>query len=442
MSPSSRLVHGTLLALVVCVASARTRADKPDEPNEEETAPPAPTPAAPAARPPGTPKTAVLTGRMDDDDSGGDGQARFEAALAWVRGGREREAAEALLALTREMPNDDIAPEALFEAAQLYEERLFDPGTAERLYGELRNHYPQSRLFRRAQGRHDELALGMRSGAPALAEFNDIVATYRTTGIRHTIERLQKLLSDHPDFALGDRALYLLGTAQREAQKDDEDRVAFRAGWTSMMADDAEAQKTLRLLLSSHPQSQWAPRAAQVLGEIHLAHGDYAAARTRFASLRGYGGPLWTGAADEGIAQCDRTQRRARLALVGIAFLLLFGGWLGVRGRRHLWPPSFEVYYYVPVAAFLVFLAYLSGGGPVGRTVLYLGLSGALLIWLSAAASIAAAPGKRTRARTLLAIFAVLWRALAAAVLLYLVVYYGGLSEMVLETLRNGPESG
>lgn len=417
-----RLTHSLLFLCLLL--SLPAHAAPPDDPkdDEEEVAPfPAPRPKVSEAGPPSGPR--VLTGKMDDEDSGGDGQARFESALSLVRGGREREAAESLVNLARELPNDDVAPEALFEAAQLYEERLGDPATAQRLYGDLRDRYPQSRLFRRAQGRHDELTLGLRSGSAALVEFNDIVATYRTAGIRRTVERLQKLLAAHPDFAMTNRALYLLGTAYREA------------------GDESAARRTLLLLVSSRPQSQWAPRAIQVLGEILFARGDYAAARSRYGELRAYGGPLWTSAADEGIAQCDRAQRRSRLALLATAYLLLLLVFLAYRGRRHLLPPPFEVYYYVPVAAFLLLVAYLNGGGPVGRTVLSLGLGGAALSWLSAAAAIARAadPRARTLPRTLLA---VLSRTLAAAALLYVVIYHSGLTEVVLETLRNGPETG
>jgi TolA-binding protein len=365
----------------------------------------------------------VLTGKMDDEEEAGDGQARFEAALGLVRKGQERQAAEALVSLSRELPQDDIAPEALFEAAQLYEEHLADPATAQRLYGEVRDRYPQSRLSRRAQGRYDELTLGLRTGASALSEFNDILATYRTRGIARTIERLQKFLADHPGFALSDRALYLLGTAYRDA------------------GDDAAAQRTFTKLLSAYPRSPWAPRATQVFGEMLLARRDFAAARARFATLRNYGGPLWNGAADEGIERCDRAQRRGWLALFAVAYLMVFAAWLGVRGRRHLWPPPFETYYYVPVAGFLVLTAYLSGGPPVGRTVLLLALGGTALSWLSAATPATSSP--RTGARRMAAIAgAVLFRALAAAALLFLVVYQSGLFEVILETLRNGPETG
>ena len=77
----------------------------------------------------------------------------------------------------------------------------------------------------------------------------------------------------------------------------------------------------------------------------------------------------------------------------------------------------------------------------MGRTVLSLGLGGAALTWLSAASAIASAAGPRARTlpRTLLAVFS---RTLAAAALLYVVIYHSGLTEMILETLRNGPETG
>lgn len=373
----------------------------------------------------------TLNAEMDDAPAGVSpaavAQARFEAALQLLRGGREREAVAALLAIGREFPEDDVAPEALFEAAQISEEQLKDPEAARRLYGELKDRYPRSRLLRRAQNRFDDLSMGLRSGPAALVEFNDISATFRTAGLPRTVERLQRLLREHADFAFKDRALYLLGTALRDSGK-----------W-----DQAEA--TLAGLFTTLPQSPFAPRAKQALAEILVMRGDYGRARALFAELAAYGGPLWTEAAGEGLRIVEVRGRRRLLQRASAALLSLFLLAALVRGRRRLWPPPFEVYYYVPVAAFLVLVGLLAGGGGMSGAALALCGIGTVLVWLGGAAARADAErGRRTPlagARRAAALcLGTLLRGLAVAAACYLVLYHGGLIDVILETLRSGPE--
>src|SRR5262245_11044390 len=77
-------------------------------------------------------------------------QQRFAAATALEAKGQFAAAADALEQLGHDTPADSFAPDALFEAAVVSEERLADPARAHRLYGEVAAKYPSSRLARRA----------------------------------------------------------------------------------------------------------------------------------------------------------------------------------------------------------------------------------------------------------------------------------------------------
>ena len=140
------------------------------------------------------PDAGIATGQIEDGPDGenekatppagepvdaGRGQARFEAALRLFTAGKQPDAASAAAAaleqLARELPADEIAPEALFEAAQLNDEQLGRPDQAERLYEALLRGYPSSRLVRRAESRLGQLREGLRTGTDALIRFQRII---------------------------------------------------------------------------------------------------------------------------------------------------------------------------------------------------------------------------------------------------------------------------
>ena len=59
-----------------------------------------------------------------------------------------------------------VEPSKLFAGVSA----VYGPERARELYGELLRRYPQSRLYRRAQGREAELAAGLRTGAVSYTE--------------------------------------------------------------------------------------------------------------------------------------------------------------------------------------------------------------------------------------------------------------------------------
>jgi hypothetical protein len=139
---------------------------------------------------------------------------------------------------------------------------------------------------------------------------------------------------------------------------------------------------------------------------------------------------------------CERLERHRLWVQLAIAYLGLLSLALLLRSRRTLWPPPLEVYYYAPVATFLVGLSlWVKGGMFVAPLSLLAGL-GAGLNWLAAAAARRASqrrPARRWRRALYLGV-GLAWRLLAVIALCYVVVKTQGLWELLIETLRNGAD--
>lgn len=360
------------------------------------------------------------------------GQARFEAALRLYTAGKQPDAAgaaaaaAALAQLAHELPQDDIAPEALFEAAQLNDEQLGHPDEAQRLYAELLQRYPSSRLVRRAESRLAQLREGLRTGADVLTRFQRILRT-TAEGSPARIAELTTLLREQPEFALADQTLYLLGSAQ------------LRAG------QEEAAASTFATLFARFPASEWTAYGHKAQADALIAKGACAQARPHLRALAERRGTVWVSAAEEGFQQCSQLDRRRlwRLLALGYLSLLLVG--LLARGRRALWPPPLEILYYAPVATFLVLVSLAIKGGLYLVPVLLLAGLGAALNWLAAAAARVTGQGGaagRTGPgrRALQAGAGLLLRALAVAAICYVVIDTQGLFELLVETVRNGAD--
>jgi hypothetical protein len=382
----------------------------------------------------------VLSGRMEDEPKPGSHEApspeggaqaaanvnRFEAALRLVASGKEAAAAEALLRLAHEQPQDDIAPEALFEAGVLYEEHINDPEAARRCYKELGERYPHSRLLRRAQQRLSQLDIALRSGPAPLITFQAILRK-SAEGSKERFLRLSELLTAHPDFSLADQVLFLLADT------------ALRSG------DRAGLERSLQELYRRFPRSVWAAQGHRLHAEALLQAHHIAAARAEYRVLLDYPGPLWPLISSEGLVSCQRAARLLYAAVAAGLYLGLCALFILIRHYRRLWPPPFELWYYAPVAALLTLAALPGQGGgsaPLVTPLWELGLFGTGLSWLAAASARDAAPAGRA-ARDLFRLgLGLLSRAMAVAAVCYLVVYHHGLIEVIVETLQNGPEGG
>src|SRR5262249_19426204 len=149
-------------------------------------------------------------------------------------------AAEAFAALSEAYPQDELADDALVEAAQLYEEKLGDPERALALYDQLIKRYPDSRLARRSAGRAAFLRVGLGAGAEPLRRYQDIVNGYARRPHDRSIAAMEELTERWPDFPLMPQALFWLAQAYQQERRWD------------------DALRVYSAVLARFPSSEWA----------------------------------------------------------------------------------------------------------------------------------------------------------------------------------------
>jgi TolA-binding protein len=355
------------------------------------------------------------------DGGAGGAQKAFEAATALEGAGNFKAAAEALEKLARDQPADPYADDALFEAAVLSEERLSDPARAARLYEEVATKYPASRLARRARARADFLGASLKTGEAPLKEYQEILGGHANRPQAESVARMEKLLRDHPDFAVADRALYWLGTSYVELRRDPDAVARF-----------LELERRF-------PTGEWAARAKKSRADLMLRTGHPLEAREIYQALGQHRDLLARAASEEGLAAVRSAIRRLVAFVVSILYLLGFfavHGWALRKVDRRFRIPS-EVWFYLPVAALFV-LAGATENGSIALATGAIAIGGGLVVWASTAvnsARLAAAPlGLRARIARLGA------AGLAVLCVTYLSVQSTGLTDLIVETLKNGPE--
>ena len=229
-------MRGRAIALVVTAWCASAAAQQPQP---QAAAPEQPKPEQPRAE--GEPPA----------------QARFDAATQLEARGQFAPAADALEKLGHERADDSFAPDALYEAAVVSEERLADPARAARLYDEVATRYPSSRLSRRARTRADFLKSSLTTGAGPLAEYESIMNGLDPRDKPAAISRMEQLLAQHPDFSLADRALFWLGNSYAQAHDDRRatERLRARRAALSVERVGAARQKSARRSTAGAPPS-------------------------------------------------------------------------------------------------------------------------------------------------------------------------------------------
>ncbi len=350
-------------------------------------------------------------------------QQKFEAATALEAKGQFAAAARALEELARTAPGDAFAPDALYEAAVVAEERLADPAHARALYAEVAAKYPSSRLARRAATRATILARSLTTGEAPLVEYDAILAGAPQRPPAESRARMAALLQKYPTFALADRALYWLGQ-----------RLAEERHWSEAEARFAEVERRF-------PSSEWAPRAKKARADIILSRGHPFVARVLYRELLASPDPLARSAGQEGMSDSASWIARAIFVVVCIVYLVGFAvaHLRLVRPRARLRRVPLELAYYVPVAALFVAAA-LTENRAIGIATSGIAIGGAALVWVTSLAfaarlelgpmSVAARAGRAAAV------------AVAVVALMFLAVQATGLTDIVLETIRSGPERG
>jgi TolA-binding protein len=331
----------------------------------------------------------------------------FYAATELARQGKNAEAAAAYEQVAQKWPEDDIADDALAEAAQLHEEKLGDPEGALRLWDTLAKQYPQSRLARRALMRSEYLRGALAGGAEPLRIYQDVLASYPKRPHADSIARMTDVVTRFPDFPLAPQAWFWLGEAHVQEKHWDEGLRAY-------------AHVTERW-----PQSEWAARAEKAIGDTWLERGDIGRAMAAYDQLARRGGP-WSQAADFGRAMARRERFRRGALWASGAWLVIFVLAYGLRTRGHFIFPT-ELKYYLPVAIAFVAASYTEHKS-IFRATLMLAGAGAVITLL-----VGQRPVKQ-RALHALAIVA------AIAATFFLAIQSQHLTDMVLETLHSGAE--
>ncbi len=350
-------------------------------------------------------------------------QQQFAAATALEARGQFAAAADALEKLGHAQPRDSFAPDALFEAAVVSEERLSDPARARRLYEEVATKYPSSRLSRRAQTRADFLARSLTTGEEPLRVYDDILTGAAARPRAESRARMEQLLQKWPDFALADRALFWLGQ-----------RLAEDHRWKEAMARYAELERRF-------PSSEWALRAKKARADILLSRGHPFEARAIYRDLVAHGDAVARSAGHEGLADSVSWIARAIGVVVCVLYLIAFA-WLHVRAvvpRARLRRVPLELLYYAPVAVLFVAAA-VTENRAIGLATAGIAVGGAAIVWITSLGLASRLDrGPLSRAARLGRVAAV---ALAVIALVFLAVQATGLTDIVLETFRSGPERG
>jgi tetratricopeptide (TPR) repeat protein len=354
----------------------------------------------------------------------------FRAAVADGAAGRHLEAAAALEALAARSPGDPFADDALAEAAGLHEEHLGDPVRALALYQQVVERYPDSRMARRAAARIEVLRRGLGAGAEhaaALARYRDILAGYGQRETMASIEAMEALVAEAPEFPLVAEARLWIGTAYRQKGRLDQAIV-----WLRRAAAGADRELA------------WRARKAEA--DALLARGDHDQAEAVYRSLRGTGEVPLEVTVDLSLAAVElaRTRaRRARFAWVVVALFVIamiavvrrdVGSWSGT--ARALARPPLEFWYFLPVAAILAVATHTDNElAAAAVTTIVAGALG--VIWLSGAALEAA---RRHRGRISLgrSVAHALLASIAVLALCYLALMQDRLLDLLEHTRRFG----
>lgn len=334
--------------------------------------------------------------------------------------------------------------DALFLAARACEERLLAPARALALYERILARYPDARAAVAAQRRAEHLRtfVGQRGASSAEAQaFAHLVAEAERLPLAEVLGRADELAGR----TWGGAAEVLLWSAElarrRGVTPADTSRQLDARG------DLRAAIARYRAVIERFPGTPEAELAVRGLAGAAADARDWTLAEetTRRIAIRSAADEVTRGELLARVATgraADRWAARAYVVL-GAAVLLLLGSlWqvLGFRVRRSDWRalrPPIELAYMAPIAVVLCGAA-LTAHTSIAPAVTIISAGGLLLAWLSGAAlAEARARGLDHRARTAAHVGV---GAVAALALAYLAIVRTGLLDLLIATIRLGPE--
>lgn len=353
-----------------------------------------------------------------------DARARFEAALD-LAGKDDARAAAAMEALAEADPTGEYADDALVEAAELLEDKLGRPDRARDLYARLLARAPHSRLALRARARLDFLDANLKTGAEPLAEYQRILYGFAARPPLESAARMAALVEAHPDFALADKALlWLAGTLAREGRRE-------------------EAERRYLEVESRFPGGESWALGRKGRAELRLLGGHPFEARALYRSILESKAAEAPGPAQDaaraGLDAAEAAIRRLAGLALALAYLAGVVVVLLVSARPLRWPRPMpaELVFYAPVAGLFVLCGATENRSILIATLLLATGGGVLLAASSLSTMRRLARGPLGPAAGIARALAI---ALAAAALLYAAVYMAGITDLVVETLRSGPD--
>lgn len=376
----------------------------------------------------------VMTSRARAED---DVRAEFDRATAAMAAGEYQRAAETFVALADRAPSNPLAADALFSAAQLYEQRLADPRRAHDLYLRLTREHPSSRTALAARRRAESLRAGLGPegrGADALARFGEILLHFNRHGEAESLAMAEHLLNENPEWVGRSRVLGWMGD------------VHLRAGRHARALELYVSAAAAAPPGETGDEQRWA--AYRGAGDAALAAGRFDEAERYYRSMLTAGDASRARALDDALERVARQRLRATLYQLSFAVLALvvfgFGvllrssadGWRA--GLRCLARVPTEVIFMVPIAGLLV-VASLTAHYAIAPAVFIICLGGLAITWLSGAGLAAAHARARGAGRIRPWVHIVL--AVAGVLALsYIALHHNRLIDMIVDTVRFGPD--
>lgn len=353
-----------------------------------------------------------------------DASARFDRATELVAAGEYAAAAEALEAVAGDHPETDVAAEALFLAATVYESHLDQPARAAALYRRIGEQHADSRVARAAARRLEILEPLLGDQPEALAAVLSLKRRLPELGAFAALAEGDGLLARYPAWSGASQLrLWMAGVAERDGEL-------------------ARANRLYQAVLDVETDAGLLFEAGIRAAELAVSRGDYDRAEAALDALP----PTDTPGRVESIASArdrlSRARTRAGVNLFAIALviagpLLLLGSLRHGAGSwraslRQLWPPPREAVYLAPLAAVFVAAA-MTEHHEIARAVATISIAGVAIAWLSGA-GLRAAPSR--------------WRPIAHAVTagltvlaaFYATIHAGGLVDLIISTVRLGPD--
>jgi tetratricopeptide (TPR) repeat protein len=374
---------------------------------------------------------------------------RFARATDLMAAGEHGSAAEAFVALARDQPGSAVASDALFTAAKLYEERLIEPARALELYRRLLERYPDSRAALAARRRAEALARLVEASLPgqpdgkatidhdavaALSRFTDIFQNYPRRTESESLAMAEALVAEHPGWSGLPRVFLWMADVHLRAGRFDRAQEVYLRAAEAAVGREGETENLFA--------------AYRGAGDAALARGDHDAAGRYFRNMPTAGDPGRERGKSDALAELARERLRARLyrlaflalALVVVALAtslrLAAGSW--PQAWRVARRPPVEVIFMAPIVALLI-AASLTSHYAIGPAVTIICAGGLVITWLSGA-GLRAGAGRvaaSVRARALAHAAIVL---VAVAALCYIAIHYNRLIDMIIDTVRFGPD--